>query len=112
MGRISSILMLQTGKEEKHMSKKAIVYLCASFAVCLALTAAANAAEEQKGSCQVKNFWQKLFNYPACVAKESVNTAAETAKRGTNVVVNEVKTVGQVTSGDVQKTGDLVTEPV
>ncbi|MCX5678185.1 MAG: hypothetical protein NTY76_03655 [Candidatus Omnitrophica bacterium] len=93
------------------MNKKVVVCLCMAFVICIALTAVSNAADENKGN-QAKNFWQKLFNYPANVTKESVNVVAETAKRGTAVVTDEVKTVGQVTSGDTEKGGALVTEPV
>ena len=93
------------------MSKKVIVSFCMAFAICIALTAVSQAAEQSSGS-QAKNFWQKLFNYPANVTKESVSTVTETAKRGTTVVTTEVKTIGEVTSGSVEKSGDLVTEPV
>ena len=93
------------------MNKKAITYLCMAFVACFVLTAVSHAASESTGT-QAKSFWQKLFNYPANVTKETVNTVAETGKRGTSVVTDEVKTVGQVTSGSIEKTGDLVTGPV
>lgn len=93
------------------MNKKAIVYLCLALVICFTVTAVSFAAEQTSGS-QAKNFWQKLFNYPANVTKDSVTTVAETGKKGADVVANEVKTVGQVTSGTVEKTPELVTEPV
>ena len=89
------------------MNRKIIAYVCVAVVACFAITAIAGAAEEK-----AKSFWQKLFNYPANVTKESVNVVAETGKKGTETVVNEVKTVGQVTSGDVQKAQNLVTDPV
>lgn len=93
------------------MNKKVVVCICVAFAICIALTAVSNAADEAKGN-QAKNFWQKLFNYPANVTKESVNVVAETAKRGTAVVTDEVKTVGEVTSGSTEKGANLITDPV
>ena len=93
------------------MNKRAIAYLCVAFALCFVMTAVSHAAAESTGN-QAKSFWQKLFNYPANVTKESVNTVAEAGKNTTGVVTDEVKTVGQVTSGDVKKTGNLVTDPV
>ena len=89
------------------MKKQYIACLCVALIICCALTAIAGAAEEQ-----AKSFWQKLFNYPANVTKESVNVIADTGKKGAETVVNEVKTVGQVTSGDTDKAKDLITEPV
>ena len=93
------------------MNKKVIAYLCVAFALCFVMAAVSHAAEESTTG-QAKSFWQKLFNYPANVTKESVNTVAEAGKNTTAVVTDEVKTVGQVTSGSVEKTGNLVTDPV
>ena len=89
------------------MKNKYIVFLCVAIAACVVCAATAGAAEGA-----AKSFWQKLFNYPANVTKESVNVIADTGKKGTETVVNEVKTFGQVTSGDTDKAKDLVTEPV
>ena len=76
------------------------------------LTSVSFAAEKETAGPTAKNFWQKLFNYPANVTKESARTVADTGTKGVDVVVKEVKTVGQVTSGEVEKTGELVTEPI
>ena len=46
------------------------------------------------------------------MANDSVNVVADTGKKGTQVVAQEVKTIGQVTSGDMDKAKDLVVEPV
>ena len=91
------------------MTKRIIAYACVALALCFILTAVSSA---ETGAQKARNFWQKLFNYPANVTKESVSVVAETAKDGTVVVTKEVKTVGQVTSGDVAKTKELVTEPI
>lgn len=94
------------------MTKKIIVYACAALALCFILTTVSNAAENQTAGTKAKSFWQKLFNYPANVAKESVDVVSDTGKRGTEVVAKEVKTAGQVTSGEFDKTPNLVTEPI
>ena len=94
------------------MSKRYIAFICVAIVLCFACTAMALAAESQSTGDKAKTFWQKLFNYPANVTRDSVNVVAETGKKGTAVVVNEVKTVGQVTSGDVNKTKDLVVDPL
>jgi len=94
------------------MKNKNIGILCLALILCFVLIGVSFAAENESGAKSAKNFWQKLFNYPANVTKESANVVAETGTKGTAVVTDEVKRVGQVTSGDVNKTKDLVTEPL
>lgn len=93
------------------MKNKNLVILCLALIACFVLVGIASAAEES-GAKTAKNFWQKLFNYPANVTKESANVVADTGTKSTGVVTDEVKRVGQVTSGDIDKTKDLVTEPL
>ncbi|MFA6142219.1 MAG: hypothetical protein WC738_02880 [Candidatus Omnitrophota bacterium] len=93
------------------MKTKLLVCLSIALAFCFVLSAVSYSADETTGA-KAKNFWQKLFNYPANVANESASVVVDTAKRTTSVVTKEVKTVGQVTSGDIAKTKELVTEPV
>jgi len=94
------------------MTKKFVVYACVSLALCFLLTMVSSAAENQTAGTKAKSFWQKLFNYPANVTKESVDVVSDTGKRGTEVVTKEVKTLGQVTSGEFGKTPELITEPI
>ncbi len=70
------------------------------------------AAEKQCVGEKAKNFWQRLFNYPANVTKDTADIVADAGKSGVKAVTEEVKTVGQVTSGEVAKTPDLVTKPL
>lgn len=93
------------------MVKKIVVIACVALAFALILTAA-NAAEKQSTGEKARNFWQKLFNYPARVTDESATVVADTGKRGTTVVTKEVRRVGQVTSGELGKTKELVMEPL
>jgi len=99
-------------RKEEKMKNKLFVYACVALAFCFILTGISYSAEKQTTGTKVKNFWQKLFNYPANVTNESATVVSDTAKRGTNVVTKEVKTVGQVTSGEVAKTKELITEPI
>jgi hypothetical protein len=82
------------------------------MAFCMVLGGIACAAEKQSTGEKAKSFWQKLFNYPANVTNETAGVVTEAATGATNVVTKEVKTVGQVTSGSLGKTKDLVTEPL
>lgn len=94
------------------MKKKLFIYACVTLALCFMLTGISYSVEKETVGAKAKNFWQKLFNYPANVASESAAVVSDTAKSGTNVVTKEVKTIGQVTSGEIAKTKELVTEPI
>jgi len=91
------------------MSRRIVV---AVLALCFVLTGISYAAETQTFGERVKSFWQKLFNYPANVTNETAGVVTDAATGTTNVVTKEVKTIGQVTSGEVEKTPDLITEPL
>lgn len=91
------------------MKKNISILVCVILA--LTLVYISSSAAESTGE-KAKGFWQRLFNYPANVTKESVSVVAETGKSGTGIVTDEVKRVGRVTSGEVQEAKDLVTEPI
>jgi hypothetical protein len=96
-----------------EMRKTLIGIVCILIALSFVITLASYAqAEKETGKQAAKKAWQKLFNYPANVTKQSAGVVADTGKRGTEVVTKEVKRVGEVTSGDVAKTKELVTEPL
>ena len=57
--------------------------VCLIMAFSLILTADSWAAEKAVQGSKARTFWQRLFNYPAEVAEESVETVSETGKRGT-----------------------------
>lgn len=96
--------------------KRSTVTVCAMMALCLIAAEAHGApgepAKKDTISQKTKNFVQKLFSYPANVLQGSADVVADTTKRGAGIVATEVKTVGQVVTGDVDKTKDLVIEPV
>ncbi len=93
------------------MKKRLIGIVCVAILLCVAISSASFGAEEGTGS-KIKSFWRKLFNYPANVTKESASVVTETGKKGVDVIAKEVKTIGEVTSGDLEKTQNLVTEPL
>ena len=82
------------------------------FILCFAFTAISCAVEKESAGQKAKNFWQKLFNYPARVAEESAEVVTDAGKGAAKVVTTEVKRVGEVTSGDVAKTKELIVEPL
>ena len=96
----------------KEMRKRFAIVLCVALAFCLILSCISVAQEKQTGCEKAKSWWQKLFNYPANVTNEAAGIASEAVTGAVGVVTKEVKAVGQVTSGDLEKTGDLVTEPL
>lgn len=98
------------------MKNKFVIAMCAFAASCLIAVSSSQAADEpakkETFGQKTKSFIQRLFSYPANVLQGSVDTAADAGKRGTKVVVEEVKTVGQIVSGDVDKTKEAITEPL
>ena len=94
------------------MVKKFAVVVCVVTALYVMLSGISCAAEQQSTGQKAKSFWQKLFNYPANVTNETAGVVTDAVKDATGVVTKEVKTVGQVTSGSLGKTKDLVTEPL
>lgn len=92
--------------------KKGLVLVIGLLIAVFVISTVSYAADNQTAGEKFKNFWNKLFGYPAKVTEKSVGVVTDTAVKTTQVVTNEVKTVGQVTSGDVKKTQDLVVEPL
>ena len=94
------------------MKKRIALIAILAFVLCFAITSVSIAAENETWGAKIKSFWQKLFNYPANVTKESAKAVTDTGTKGVDVVTKEVKTVGQVTSGEVKKAPNLITEPI
>ena len=94
------------------MAKKLVAVACVLLAFCFILNGISCAQECKTTGEKAKSFWQKLFNYPANVTNETAGVVTDAAKGATGVVTKEVKTVGEVTSGSLGKTPDLVTAPL
>jgi len=84
----------------------------AVLALCFVLTGISYAGDARTTGEKAKSFWQKLFNYPANVTNETAGVVTDAVTGTTNVVTKQVKTVGQVTSGEFEKTPNLVTDPL
>ena len=94
------------------MRKRVFGMISLLLAFCFLVASISYAAEKGTTGGKVRNFWRRLFNYPAKVAEESATTVAEAGKKGTEVITREVRTLGEVTSGDIAKTKELVIEPI
>ena len=94
------------------MIRRCIAILSVILIVFSVIISASYAEEKETLGAKFKKFWQGLFNYPAKVTEESVDVISDTGKKGTKVVTTEVKRVGEVTSGDVSKTDELIVEPL
>jgi len=94
------------------MGKRFAAILSVLLILCFIFSGIIYAAEKETVGQKMKNFWQKLFSYPANVTNETAGVVTDAVKGATGVVTKEVKTVGEVTSGSLGKTKDLVTEPL
>lgn len=94
------------------MKRKLFLLTVAMLAICFIVSGVSYAAENESFGAKVKNFWKNLIGYPARVTEESASVVADTGKNSVKVVTSEVKKVGEVTSGDIDKTKDLITEPI
>ncbi len=94
------------------MAKKIVAVASVMSALFFILSAISYAQEKRPAGEKAKSFWQKLFDYPANITNETAGVVTEAVTGITGVVTKEMKTVGQVTSGDLGKTKDLVTEPL
>ena len=81
----------------------AILVMALSLMVASAYAAAGDKA---------KDFVEKVVTYPAKVTVESAKVVGNTAKGGADIVAKEATTTGQVVTGDVAKTKDLVVDPL
>ena len=94
------------------MGKRFITVLGVIAIFCLLAASLSWAEGGESVGARFKSFWKNLFKYPARVTEESVDVVSDTARKSTSVVTTEVKRVGEVTSGDVAKTKELIVEPI
>lgn len=80
--------------------------------IALFLMSSFSIAADKGTTAKKPNFWQRLFSYPANVTKESAKVVTDTGTGSANAVVKELKTAGDVSTGDVKKLGELITEPI
>ena len=94
------------------MGKRFITVMGVIAIFCLLAASLSWAEGEESVGARFKSFWQNLFKYPARVTEESVDVVSDAARKSTAVVTTEVKRVGEVTSGDLAKTKELIVEPI
>ena len=70
-----------------------------------------NTAKAEEGNKFV-NFLKKILIYPFRVTKESTEVVTETATKGAETVAETGKAAAGVVTCDIEKTKDLVIEPV
>ncbi|PIU41241.1 MAG: hypothetical protein COS99_06455 [Candidatus Omnitrophica bacterium CG07_land_8_20_14_0_80_42_15] len=68
-------------------------------------------AQAEQGN-KVANFFKKVFVYPFTVTKKTAEVAAKTTQKSAEMVVKTGEATAGVATGDLEKTKDLVVEPV
>ena len=94
------------------MAKRFFSVVAVLAIACFFLSTVSFAQEAETAGSKFKKFWQSLFKYPVKATEESANVVADTGKKGVQTVTAEVKRVGEVSTGQFDKTDKLVTEPV
>ena len=90
--------------------KKGVLAI-AALALAIALIASTVYAAETSTN-KFAEFWRKLFNYPAGVARETVETAATATKGTADTVVKTSSAVADTVTGQPERVKDIVVEPV
>ena len=84
--------------------------LVAIFSLSLTTLAFAEASSSERS---VTGFFRRLFNYPVKAVKETAGMAASTVQNvGEDVVAPMAQNTGEVVTGNLGETGNLVTETV
>ena len=69
------------------------------------------AMAEKKGS-PFKRLVLKMFGYTTKTVEKEVTTVGKGIKKSADVVVEEIKDIGELATGDVSKTKDVLVKPV
>ncbi len=83
-----------------------MVLAIAFFAVSSAI------AEGESAGQKFKNFWKRLFNYPAKVVEKSGETVATATKNTAGVVSTSVTETTKTVTGQSDAPEKMITEPV
>ena len=86
------------------------ITVLAIIAMMLCAVVPANVKAEEGN--KVLNFFKKVFTYPFRVTKESVKVTTDTATKGAETTYKTGKAAAGVATFDVEKTKDLIVEPV
>mgnify|MGYP000870756013 CR=1 FL=1 len=93
------------------MKKFFAVSLSVALTLCM-VAAVSFAAEKNMASKESKNPVKDVVTYPGKLVVKSAEVVGDTAKSGADVVVNEAKTLGEIATGDVEKTKDAIVDPL
>jgi hypothetical protein len=78
----------------------------------VAFSSPVSAAEAKAGN-SVTSFFRRLFNYPVKATQETAQDAGTTLSNvGEKVVSKTGENTAAIVSGDLEKTGNLVADPV
>ena len=92
--------------------KKFFAFVLAAF-VSLSVVSPAVFAAEAKSENGVTSFFRRLFNYPVKATQETADTVGTTASNvGEKVIAATGENTAAVVTGDLSKTGELVTDPI
>jgi len=94
------------------MSRRFTVCLVVGLLVCALGVSAATAAENDSFGQKAKNFWKKLWGYPARLTEESATVVSDTTKNTAQVVSTSAKDTTAVVSGELGKTKDMIANPI
>lgn len=92
------------------MSNK-IRFLAMPLVLVLILVLSTGVAMAEKSS-PFKDLVFKMFGFTKKTVEKEVNTVGKGVKKGADVVVEEVKDVGSLATGDTSKAKDVLVKPV
>ncbi|MEA3305495.1 MAG: hypothetical protein U9R52_01615 [Candidatus Omnitrophota bacterium] len=93
------------------MSNK-VRFLVMPLALVLVFALSAGTAMADGKSSPFKDLVLKMFGYSGKVVKKEVNTIGRGIKKGADVVVEEVKDIGSLATGNASKAKDVLVKPV
>lgn len=89
-----------------------IRFLVMPLVAVLVFALSTGVAMAEKKSSPFKELVLKLFGYTTKTVEKEVDTVGKGIKKGADIVVEEVKDVGSLATGDVSKAKDVLVKPV
>jgi hypothetical protein len=93
------------------MKKDIISILCIVFLLSFVMAPVSFAASKPVKDTAVKNFSQKVAEYPANVVKKATANVAKTGKQSVDVVAKTGKDTAEVVGNEVKTLGEIPKEP-
>ena len=93
------------------MSNARFFIILLTVILVFSLTASVATAAEKKGS-PFKDLVLRVFGYTKKTVEKEVTTVGEGIKKGADIVVEEVKDVGELVTGDTSKAKDVLVKPI